>query len=751
MKWASIALVLLLAASSAQANWLQAGYDEANTGATPELGPKLHEVAMVVQLPGTRVPNAPPIIVDNAAFIFLEPGMYSPTQGIDEQPPEHTQRGIVRVDLDSGNVSTVVETEALGTGEAAASDGERLYVQGEVGVQAFWLSNGSAAWEAIWVAPEVTQERHFSACAQMAISEGSLYVSCNNYGRANDTLAPGPLGGLTEDLRWAARLDVVTGQPEWLRFWEDPLLSDASEVSDESPIQAHGRAGIGAPQSISVIDDYVHITQEFTREAPCEGEVHVLRAADGAPHWRWPDEPQVPDASAPPPQTGGTSSDFCPTPDFVAPVTGAGPIAYYNRAGILVEVNAATMQVNWNLDLGGKDAVAHDSGGGLATDGESIWAASYSAIHRIDPDAEDIVRSSPPLTSDQSFSLHGLVLADGVIYARAASDSGDVVEGYVHAYDAESLEPLWSHRMVDSVYDDYRLNFRYAFGISDGLAVISGYDGSLTVLGRTEGSIVPMLDVSSTYPAAGDEIKVDLRGTLAGIGGAATEFRAVWDDGTVTDWQASPVLTHVYEQEKEWIATVYARNDAGQMSAQEVTFNVGEDAPTLLSTMFARDNQDMSWGVIGLVVVVLGAGWGALRLQRNRRRMRKEVAAIESAAENAATGSAHERAMQERREHAKLLLLAGKIDESQLRVLQGRIEELARGHRLAAIDERFDFLPYGMVRRLRGMLDDGRITSWEHEHFVEALRGDPALTAAQKTRVRSLIDAWFSQDAGKAS
>ncbi|HLE96675.1 MAG TPA: hypothetical protein VI997_04825, partial [Candidatus Thermoplasmatota archaeon] len=145
----------------------------------------------------------------------------------------------------------------------------------------------------------------------------------------------------------------------------------------------------------------------------------------------------------------------------------------------------------------------------------------------------------------------------------------------------------------------------------------------------------------------------------------------------------------------------------------------------------------------------IGGAVGLARLERRRGRLKRELAAIEAIVQRTKDDPpAFEAALAERRARANGLLVDGKIDEAQFAVLKGRLEEVAGQVRLSALDERFHFLPYGMVQTLREMLADGKITRWEREHFVSALERDTMLNAEQKEKVRDLIEGWFQRDAG---
>ena len=151
--------------------------------------------------------------------------------------------------------------------------------------------------------------------------------------------------------------------------------------------------------------------------------------------------------------------------------------------------------------------------------------------------------------------------------------------------------------------------------------------------------------------------------------------------------------------------------------------------------------------LFGLLATGAFAGFGVLRLQRRRERFQRELRAVEHAFAMTRERAADcEAALAERKAHCRGLFLDGRLEEGQFALLERRIDELRASVRLQVLDARLEFLPLGMVRALQGMLEDGRISAWEHRHFRDALQRDRFLTHAQKRQVQDLIDEWFARD-----
>jgi hypothetical protein len=105
--------------------------------------------------------------------------------------------------------------------------------------------------------------------------------------------------------------------------------------------------------------------------------------------------------------------------------------------------------------------------------------------------------------------------------------------------------------------------------------------------------------------------------------------------------------------------------------------------------------------------------------------------------------------LKERRRHARSMFEAGKIDEIQLETLARRIDEHSRQSRLEILDDRFRFLPHGIVVMLRGMIEDNRLSPMERANAIAAIEREEGLTAAQKEKAKRLVDEWFRTDSIK--
>lgn len=761
------ALTLLIVVGSlplASADYLQASVDAARTGVTSELGPDREDVAFIAEIPGTlsKAPwrVASPIILDGgvyAAIMEPEPPWEQP-----EPPAALDTNGIVRVDLATTEIEMIVELDSPPFG--LVSNDRTLYVLHDGGMEAYASDGSAPVWS--WAYPSLTNIDEASVrCHWPAITAGTVYMLCNAVSLENplpsQTPSPAPWtllpGWSGEIVPFVAAVSTTTGETQWV--WEDTAatLPTGAEVNQAwaSPWDARDQ-NLGG---ISVIGDHViTLTQEPGRGYG-EAYVHAFDASDGTLAWVH--------AITPTDQAGegaqGQDAGFLEgtrLARLMSPAAGLQDEAYY----VVEELTAVVPQtgsVAWSHPLPQVDS---DIVGGNAfvVSGNDLFVASRGVLFKFDRAGEGLVWDQV-IGAGEHFDTEPLVLAGNILYARTHQlpefvgfltleefrEDPEISPEYFYAYNPEDGSVHWKHKAVqvkERSYIDGATQF--VFAIAEGVMAIQGQDGTLRVLGATAASLGPVADVSDTYPRVRERVRVDLSATEPGVHGPASEYRAVWGDGTVTEWQTDPILTHAYASEGEQTAEFSVGNDAGQTATTTETFHVGETAPNLFSTVFAPENQDMTFGVLGVALALAGGGIGLAHRRRRRGRLARELDAIEAVHDT----SRHEpdvcaRLLLERKTQARALAVDGKLDQAHLQVIEARIDELIRGLRLSEVEEAFDFLPVAFVRSLRTVLEDGQVTRYERESLLDALEDEPVLTDAQKGLVRERLEAWFGEGA----
>ncbi|MHB8606217.1 MAG: outer membrane protein assembly factor BamB family protein [Thermoplasmatota archaeon] len=747
-----ILMALAMILPSALAGYLEAGVDAARTGASPDAGPVTDDVAWTLLLPGSRAPAAPPLLLNGSVYVLTANGWLG-TGPYAYHDPALAENGLFRIDAATATATEVLKLAA--PPNALASDGARFFVTDDTSVTAYDIATSAKEWSTPF--PVIVAQHSRTFCEPPAVRAASLIVACHEIGLATQTThdALVPLGngiadGLAEIRTFAMLLDGATGKTRWTWY------EDATDEARGSPsVPAPGTTPSTASPTVSEYTTTAGLSvigaRVFVATADATGTggpgTFYLWAIDAATGALVYEE----NSSLAANQAIGAQTGM--EPDFANAPTGAASAAYFKIEDRLVAFNPATGAELWSDNVRRADATAGDKGSGFALTPTALFAASSQTLYRY----ETLSHANPwrytllPATPESPPPLwapDGLVLAGGTLYARATDALGDgnTSVNSIRAIDPETGHELWAHEFPSRVEGNSRL---FLFAVGDGTIAVAGYDGSVALLGNTAASIATRVHVSTTFPRVGDLVSADLSGSGPGKFGAPTSFRADWGDGTVTDWSANPIATHAYASRAPFVARFSARNAANQSASVFVTMHAGETAPTFLERAFAAENQNVTFFALGLVVTLASALVGFFALRRRRRALSRELAALDDLerriAERPATAPS---ALTARRTRADELLLAGHLDAAQHRVLERRIDELARRSRLGALDGRFDFLPHGMVRRLHEMLADGQVSAWERARFLEALAADGSLTGPQKEEVRALVEGWFAADAG---
>ncbi|MGQ0534664.1 MAG: outer membrane protein assembly factor BamB family protein [Methanobacteriota archaeon] len=744
-----IALVLLAAAPGATADFLQSGLDGARTGAVA--GPPLEhdDVAWVVQLPGARPGTGKPLLVRGAAYVAAFGVPDSPTL---------TTNGIFRIPLEDP-----VPELLQGFDEAPvhiASDGERVFAILPSAVIATSLVTGLQEWR--WDFPAFQEVRNTTNCLEPAVDDGVVYVACTEAGYVAPTT--GPASTDCRAVGFVAAVDAANGAVRWT--WNKATPNETNV------------------QGLSVLGDIVVVvTRDFggasgvfdrcgagdkASARTVLSEAWALSPADGTPIWNRPLSfvKQSGAAAAQALPLGVVRDAVPPPPPLLSEVL--PPVAYptgtasviYGKVGEVFALNARG-DLLWNTTIGKEDTFNGDTTTGFALLDDALFVGSLQTIYRFDTTthAERWRITLDPRENNTWGSGPNLLVAGNRLYARAARTPVPNANGVnihadnpLYALSADTGRVLWQRTFTPPLEI---LGRRMEWAMDDGRILVAAADGTVTLLGTTAASMRPAAAVSTEYPAPGAEVDVDLSSSAAGAQGAPTSFRIEWGDGAVSDWQPSPVFRHAYADRGDFAARLQTANDAGQSASTFVVFRVGTPPPVALNPVqqaVSGDNLDVTLAVAGLVGTGVVTMIGVYRVQRRRNLLTTELHALEADYVHLrATPPQCESMLHERKIRTRAFLLNGRLEENQAQILDKRIDELSRQARLHTLDERFDFLPHGMVKMLQGILEDGHVSAWERRHFHDALERDTLLTPEQKRKVEDLIEAWFAHDSGAGS
>jgi hypothetical protein len=274
----------------------------------------------------------------------------------------------------------------------------------------------------------------------------------------------------------------------------------------------------------------------------------------------------------------------------------------------------------------------------------------------------------------------------------------------------------------------------------EGLLVVRA-DGHLYALGPAPADRVPALRLSGAFPRPGEAVSLQVE---PGGGGSLTRVLVGWGEGPIEELAPGQLAQHTYGAPgpREVVVTaVYADGRTGTATA---LVHVGGTPPqelTLLQQAFAPDNQNLTFGLVG---IALAAGGGLVALERRHRRrgrMGRELARLE---ELRALGEARPaqalRELGAYRAGLHAALGEGNLDEAQYGALETRAARLAaplRRRVLAAWEGRAS---PRFLRLLDAALEDGVLSAAEAGALREAMRGE-RLSARQREELAGLLGA----------
>lgn len=743
--------IVLLAGTVMAEPWAQAGYDAERTFSTPDDAPDLPEVAFQVELPGSTwmqwALSPAPLIQDGDAYVSV--------RSVDDTARTLELDGVVRVNLTTAQVDRFVELEGEGQAGPIAIDDTYLFLVTRTSLNAYRLSDGDLAWSEPHpkVFPEAVDESTL-VCAQPVLREGSIVYSCTVSDSQNV-------------VRWdsfVVEREVSDGEARDVWTTQEMATSPQAESSGEYHHILLGVSALGERVTASMIS---------VREIPvcplgnCLGSVaqleigiHALGYEGEELTYRW-GKTDTFRASFLPDEAGENIPQFT---DFrglsVLPTGDGGEIYARVQEKVISLTNRATEPPErWNATIGEEDvdpSTMPQTGGPFNTFAlgpEEVYTFSSETLYRFDRTTGANpwqVTLDPEL--DQRFTNSGIVLADDTIYAAGTSREGngttiyavDTTNGGIHW-----RQPLPTNQTMGNTAPFRGDEVPHRHSVGEGVLVAAGRDASFWVLGETEASIEPVAISSHERPGVEEEVTVDLAGTEPGAFGHATRFRADWGDGTATDWQENPVLTHSYEEEGEVTARFWVANGENQTASTTETFNVGAVEPNWVSERFEPENQDMTFGVIGVALALGGSLVTVGRRYRKRSNLEAELKALEEGFEETKENPGEcEAFLDNRKGRARSLAIDGHLEEDQVGIIENRADELRGQLRFGMLDARFQFLPHGMVQSLKRMLADGKINAWERDTIEDLLERDEALNYAQKERVRGLLERWSTTNGG---
>ncbi len=631
-RWFALVLLASLLPLSAQAApWLQRGHDAQGTFATDDEGPAWPDVALQVELPGQ--PQRWHLVMDGYAYVLVELGRFQESWA---DMSFDGPTAVIRVDLDTGEMEELARWDSAG--DAIASDGERIFVTiDQIGVVAITLE-GEEVWTYQWPRrlPHETMRPNYASCdGGLLVHDGRITVGCDLQAWDRES------GFKSQEIfDLVARLDAATGYPYW--NWTTDATTEIERVS-QSALPVNGTAfdpvypatrmfGLAVSELAVVVNtaEYWFGATSINRNV-----LTVLDGPTGQFRWSVSSDTRLPEGAASDMEGVGSPQEL----SLGRPVIMEG-LVFAELDGKLQVRNAATSEL-----LDEQDVLAQDleplphgvSDLGLA-DG-FLYVPSDQFVTRFDvtqPRSLELDWATPmePTPPGQAYDEGPLVAGDIVFLASWNNELGPAGErsvtgevlgdeqkaanSSVWAFDAEDGRLLWHVPMPGADLRDLAL--------SDGLLVVTDLLSTrLTVFGRTDASPKPIAAFPSAYPAVGENVTVNLASSQPGAQGPVSRYMADWGDGTVSQWQSDPYLTHAYEQAGGVTARFVVGNKANQSASVLHTFHVGASPPVDETASGLEADSDGGWGIFSaagpglflyLVLAVVGGGFGGVAVAR---------------------------------------------------------------------------------------------------------------------------------------
>lgn len=284
-----------------------------------------------------------------------------------------------------------------------------------------------------------------------------------------------------------------------------------------------------------------------------------------------------------------------------------------------------------------------------------------------------------------------------------------------------------------------------------GLILIDPH-GQAAFLGPTREDRAPGLTPSNAFPKPFDEISVHVEPAFP------VPLRTLfvdWGDGTPIDEIDAPEnnapfnITHRYDQPQRFEARITAVYEGGLTAADTVLFDVGGTPPeelNFMQTAFKAENQDTTWGLIGVFLVLLGALWGLFARRRRKSKIQRELERLDRVREQGLTdplGAIH--GLETHRQRLLDELARGKIDDAIYRILALRIANTLRRltqHLLGPVSRK---LSPAFYATLDATLEDGLVSANEADILKENLSHEDELTKKERHKVSALIEAWIHE------
>jgi hypothetical protein len=279
--------------------------------------------------------------------------------------------------------------------------------------------------------------------------------------------------------------------------------------------------------------------------------------------------------------------------------------------------------------------------------------------------------------------------------------------------------------------------------LADGRLLVADRDGNIAVLGQAPPSMAPRAALSDAYPAPGRTVTLRLQ---PGEAGPPEQYLVSWGEGPPDEVSPGNAVSHRYQKADIYrlrVTSVYAD---GRTATTEEFVHVGGTPPVELNALqqaFAPDNQNLTFGALGLALTGIAALVAVLVRRRKKTRLGAELRALERIRERSGTdalGAVHQ--LEAFRQRVLLDVAEGRLDDAQFSVLELRVARLLQALRLRLLGPFAGRVSDEYRHLLEAALEDGQVTAQEAAQLRLGLARERGLTKPERERLAGLIGLW---------
>lgn len=285
--------------------------------------------------------------------------------------------------------------------------------------------------------------------------------------------------------------------------------------------------------------------------------------------------------------------------------------------------------------------------------------------------------------------------------------------------------------------------------LGDGRLLVVSAEGAAILLAPAAEGLRPQISIENAFPAAGEEF-----GLVATVAGEARALRVAWGDGVLDRAESGARLVHSYDQSGRRVVRISAQYPDNRTGTAEAIVFVGGTPPEELNaiqTAFDDENQNLTFGILGLVATGVGGLIAVGARVRRRSRLQADLEALERIRERGKTDAgAAVRDLGTFRARIKADLAAGAMDDAQYTTLSHEAVRLLAWLRLRLLGAVQTKLSPDFRHALETALEDGTVTAEEAQALRTSLSAVTALTPAERAKLSALIDGWAAESGPEA-